>query len=207
MREVLDRRRTPAGEIQLQRRGNHLEIIFNGVFIMASYNGRSEAAMVSEAVRLLGRPPERVVVAGLGMGFTLAEVLSTPGVKRVVLYEVESAVVEWNRGPLAHLNGNSLSDPRVQLVVDDFAGIPGLPKCDMMCVDLDNGPDMPTLPGNSGLYREYSLTRLRDSLETPGVLAFWCPQPHPGFEKALKSVFDEVHGITVGDLVYCAVAR
>lgn len=207
MREVLDRRLTPTGEIQLQRRGNHYEIILNGVFIMASYNGSSEAAMVSEAVCFLGRPPERVVVAGLGMGFTLAEVLSTPGVKRVVLYEVEDAVVEWNRGPLAHLNGGSLSDPRVQLVMDDFTGARGLPKCDMMCVDLDNGPEMLTLPGNSDLYRETGLSRLRDSLKRPGVLALWCPQPHLELEKALKDVFEEVYGITSGDFVYVAVAK
>ena len=110
---TVERLTTPRGELVLRRDGEHHEIVSNGVFLMDTRDGRSERELVRAAVP---GPGARVLIGGLGVGFSLAEALAL-GAAAVTVVEIEPAVVRWNR---THLGGH-LDDPRVTVVVEDLA--------------------------------------------------------------------------------------
>jgi spermidine synthase len=196
-RVVLERVETPHGELQLQRRAAQgrpaYEIILNGVFLMASYNRASAAALGRLALEPLpgdGRPL-RVLVGGLGMGFTLQAVLGCPQVSAVDVVEIDSHVIAWNYAYFGELNGEALRDQRTHLIradlADYLAGNPG--PYDAMTLDTDNGPDWLALEQNARLYDETALRRMGALLKPGGVLAFWGASPAPEFQACLRSVF------------------
>jgi len=120
---VLERTQGLGGEIQLQKRGEHFEIIYNGVFLMATYNGLSERLMVRRALELLGPEREcRVLIGGLGVGYSLQEALLWPRVKAVKVVEIEPAVVRWNRTYLKEINGRALEDRRLAVEEEALEG-------------------------------------------------------------------------------------
>lgn len=210
--EVIERVVTPRGELQLQRRGDAYEVISNGCFLMATYNGDSERAMID-----LGRQwnpgIRRILVGGLGVGYTLRAALDAPDVERVTVVEIEPKVAEWNRGVLAPYNGHALADPRTDLVVDDLAHfLEGEPRpYDLIALDTDNGPDWMVFDANAGLWNADGLDRLERWLAPRGVLAFWSANPAPAFEAMLRQRYREV-GVyevdaalsDIADLVYLA---
>lgn len=210
--EVLERVSTPRGELQLQRRGDAYEVISNGCFLMATYNGRSERAMID--LGLAWNPDiRRVLVGGLGVGYTLRAALDAPGVERVTVVEIEPKVAEWNRGVLAECNGHALDDPRTHLVVDDLAHyLDGAPRpYDLIALDTDNGPDWTVFAQNAALWSPAGLDRLERWLAPRGVLAFWSANPAPAFEALLRRRYGQV-GVypvkaalsAVDDVVYLA---
>ncbi|MCL6450343.1 MAG: hypothetical protein K6T75_03510 [Acetobacteraceae bacterium] len=245
---TVDRVSGRRGELVLQRRGAAFEIVYNGVLLMASYNGASEAAMARIAYRrwegagggrsrpgggrnpaaALGCSPAasgpnppvsgaaavrhcgpgegrgvRVLVGGLGMGYTLAAALDLPGVERVDVVELEPAVLAWNRGPLRGLNGGRLDDPRVRLWLADLSETPRLPRevrgCDLLLVDVDNGPERTVLASNRRLYRPRGLLALARLLARGGVLAFWCPGLSPALALRLWRTLGHVVRVPVPD--------
>jgi spermidine synthase len=126
-RIVLARHTTPTGEIQLQQRpladgALAFEIIVDGVFLMASYNQASERAVARYALDALPdvQAGLRLLVGGLGMGFTLQQALSNEHVAAVDVVEISPHIVEWNYTYFAPLNGHALVDPRVNLLQDDL---------------------------------------------------------------------------------------
>lgn len=191
--EVIERVTTPRGELQLQRRGDAYEVISNGCFLMATYNGPSERALID-----LGQQwqPElrRVLVGGLGVGYTLRAALDAPGVEQVTVVEIEPKVAEWNRGVLAPHNGHALDDPRTDLVVadlNDFLG--GQPRpYDLIALDTDNGPHWTVFDRNEGLWSPEGLDRLERWLSPDGVLAFWSANAAPPFEAILRQRYRKV---------------
>lgn len=191
--EVIERVVTPRGELQLQRRGEAYEVISNGCFLMATYNGDSEKEMIA-----LGRRwnPEtrRILVGGLGVGFTLRAALDAPGVERVTVVEIEEKVAQWNRGVLAPVNGHALDDPRTDLVVADLNQfLDGEPQpYDLIALDTDNGPEWMVFDANAGLWSAGGLDRLERWLAPGGVLAFWSANPSEPFEAMLRSRYAEV---------------
>lgn len=210
--EVIERVTTPRGELQLQRRGEHYEVISNGCFLMATYNGESERALIDLA-RQWQPAISRVLVGGLGVGFTLRAALDAPGVTRVTVVEIEEKVAEWNRGPLAGVNGHALADPRTRLVINDLARfLEGEPEpCDLIALDTDNGPDWTVFAENDRLWSEAGLGRLEAWLAPGGVLAFWSANPAPAFEALLRRRYREVGAYPVraalseiDDVVYLA---
>lgn len=210
--EVIERVTTPRGDLQLQRRSEHYEVISNGCFLMATYNGDSERALV-ELARQWQPALRRVLVGGLGVGFTLRAALDAPGVEQVTVVEIEAKVAEWNRGPLAAVNGHALDDPRTHLVVDDLARfLEGEPEpYDLIALDTDNGPDWTVFEENGRLWSEAGLGRLEAWLAPGGVLAFWSANPAPAFEALLRRRYREVGAYPVraalseiDDVVYLA---
>jgi spermidine synthase len=123
VREIIHRQSGKCGEIQLQRRSAGVyEIIYNGIFLMASYNDHSEKVLAKSAIQRLNQKVGgyHIVVGGLGMGFTLQEVLACSRVSRVVVTEIEEVIIDWNRGYFREFNGGALDDPRAVLIHSDF---------------------------------------------------------------------------------------
>ncbi|MGH2437876.1 MAG: spermine/spermidine synthase, partial [bacterium] len=140
-REVLERLSTATGDWQLQQRDGHYEIICNGVFLMASYNRESSRSLAAAALERVKGAQLRVVVGGLGIGYTAGAVLEDPRVRSLDLVEVEPVVVRWHREYFAPLTGRPLDDARTNLIVADLAQLTLPPGAlDLMLLDTDNFP-------------------------------------------------------------------
>lgn len=209
--EVIERSPASGGDIQLQRRGEHYEIISNGTFLMATYNGESERLLVNAAFEAAAQA-DRVLIGGLGVGFSLAEALSYEGVKNVTVIEIESKVIEWNRTYLAPYSNNSLKDNRTHVIEADL--IDWIRKCeeryDMICLDIDNGPDWTVTESNNSLYEKGSLGLLARLLTPKGAVAFWSASSSCNFLLKLRHIFEEVKELSVpqprgeADYIYAA---
>jgi spermidine synthase len=191
MPEFIDEARTPAGElIRLTRESGKLVVRADGAILMSSGQSHSEILMAEIGCEgLRAKSDARVLVGGLGLGYTLRAALDQVGPRAtVVVSELLEAVVTWNRGPLAHLAGHPLDDPRVQLEVGDLvAYMRSRPApFDALLLDVDHGPDSFTSKGNGALYDRRGLARLRESLRPGGVLVVWSAYDCPAFVKDLK---------------------
>jgi spermidine synthase len=207
---IVDRRQGVNGELVLRRAGPDHEVVANGTFLMDTRDGRSERALVREAVA--GLRAARVLLGGLGVGFSLDEALRAPEVAQVVVVELEPAVVEWGRTHLRPYGGGGLDDPRVHLLVTDLgeAAETLAPGFDTVCLDVDNGPGWLVHERNRGLYDGAGLARLRRLLRPGGRLAVWAAAADAGFEARLRACFDDVRTVTIAvphgpdDVVYVA---
>ncbi|HIE53452.1 MAG TPA: spermine/spermidine synthase [Armatimonadetes bacterium] len=199
-RQILDRRRTENGEIVLWEvllpdRGREYEIVFNGIFLMASYCGHSSEVLVEQALqRCPGVRPLPVLIGGLGMGYSVRAALADERVGEVTVIEIEEVVVEWNRGVLAPLHGEALADRRVRLVRDDFcAFIATTPdRYDVIALDIDNGPTWLVRPANERAYGEETLRHVRTRLTPAGVFAVWAYEEDVAFAARLQRWFPHV---------------
>jgi spermidine synthase len=195
---VLDRVAGVCGELALRRAGADFEIIANGVFLMDTRNGASERLMVT-AVADRMRPGGRLLVGGLGVGFSLRAALDHPRVGEVVVVERERAVIDWNRGPLRARHGDVLADPRVRCVEADL--LTWLPESeknfDGICLDIDNGPEWTVSEGNAALYDDAGLDMIAGALGPGGVLAVWSASASPAFAARLGQRFQAVETLLV----------
>jgi len=196
--EVLDRVDTPRGELVLRRVGNDLEVVSNGVFLMDTRDGRSERALVHQAVAAHGRAQD-LLVGGLGVGFSLVEAVGVVDLVTIVVVEIEPVLVGWHRTHLADRTAEALADPRVHLevadVADHLAACPG--AYDVVCLDVDNGPDWTVTEANAGLYGAEGLDRCLAALRPGGVLAVWSANAAPTYEALLRAYLDDVQVLTV----------
>lgn len=202
----------PHGELVLRRVGDDYEIISNGVFLMDTRNGESERLLLSAACDRVAGDVD-VLVGGLGVGFTLAEALSRSDVAAVTVVEFLAPVIAWHEGPLRPFSAGGLEDPRVQLVRADLQD--WLPDCgrsfDVVCLDVDNGPDWTVVPDNAALYDDAGIDVAASRLRPGGVLAVWSAASHLDFARRLRRRFDEVVVLDVPvprgepDVVYLAV--
>lgn len=210
--QVIERATTPRGEIQLQRRGEYFEVISNGTFLMATYNGDSERLLVRHALELTSRR-DHVLIGGLGVGFSLQEALLDPTVHTVTVVEIEDKVIEWNRTILAEVSGQALTHPKTRLVHADL--VTWLREThetfDLICLDIDNGPDWRVFDGNASLYDVEGLKALRSRLREGGCLSFWSATPSPDFARLLEEFFGRVESCEVpqahGDPDYIFLVR
>ncbi len=214
-RIILARHTTPGGEIQLQQRplaNGELafEIIVDGVFLMASYNQESERALARCALELLPKTGPglqinsglRLLVGGLGMGFTLQQALSFENVAAVDIVEISPRIIEWNRTYFAPLNGQALSDPRVSLIQEDLvAFLEDRNRRDRryhsILLDVDNGPSWLAYENNAQLYTTEAMQNWSAMLFPGGSLAVWSAQREPEFLERLQATFLRVEEISV----------
>ena len=205
----LDRTDLPLGGVlRLMRRGQEFSIKLGVAELMTSrLFGSEEALATLAAEKLKGRPKPRILIGGLGMGFTLRAALAGFGDDaRIVVAELVPAVVRWGRGPMAELFAGCLDDRRVEIIEADVAALirSAKPRYDAILLDVDNGPEGMTQSVNDQLYSARGLAAARAALTPGGVLAVCSQGPDRDFarrfEKAGYSVEEKkvraggVHG-------------
>lgn len=199
MTDVLDVVAGKSGELILRRAGEDFEVIANGVFLMDTRNGESERLLVSVAADLVPGKA-RMLIGGLGVGYSLRAALDHPGVGEIVVVEREPAVIAWNReGPLKDVHDDALSDKRVTVVEADL--VKWLRRTeerfDALCLDIDNGPEWTVTDGNAALYQNDGLDMLAARLRPGGVLGVWSAEAVPSFAKRMRARFGEVRELKI----------
>jgi spermidine synthase len=187
--ETIERVDTPEGSLELRRRGaRDFLITVAGRVLMTSAAHRSEDALATLACAGLGERA-RVLVGGLGMGYTLRAALDALAASaRVTVVELNPQVVAWCRGPLAVLTDGALGDPRVTVEVGDVA--PALERArglDAVVLDLYEGPHAATQRRDDPLYGTGAIARAGRALGDGGVFAVWSEEADRGFEERLRA--------------------
>jgi spermidine synthase len=189
--ELLGETRTPDGRLMaLTRRGGEYVIHADGKSLMSSRMHGSEEALARFGCRGLAQTANpRVLVGGLGMGFTLRATLDVvPRDADVVVAELVPAVAEWNRGVLGSLASHPLRDPRVRLELSDVGAVlrASTSAFDAVLLDVDNGPAAFTSGGNARLYGDRGLAAASTALRPEGTLAVWSAREDRKFEQRLR---------------------
>lgn len=201
------RAETPRGEVVLRERREEnaptvLELRVNGVFVMDTAETTSERALANAALALV--PEVRtVLVGGLGLGFTMHEVLADPRVESCTVVELEQALVDWMRdGTIAH-GPRLLAEERLSVVVGDVAmalAEAAEGQYDLVLLDVDNGPDYLVHDANEALYKQPFLEAAKRA--TGQILVIWSAAPAPQLAAALEQVFGNVtatgYDVTLG---------
>ena len=177
------------GELRLKQRGGEFSIMLGANELMNSrLSGSEEALATLSWERIKAHPKPRVLIGGLGMGFTLRAALAVlPGDASVTVAELVPAVVAWARGPMAEVFKGCLDDPRVGIHEGDVGEAirAGKGGYDAILLDVDNGPDGLTRKSNDRLYDFAGLRAARDALRRGGVLAVWSSGQDPAFTRRL----------------------
>jgi spermidine synthase len=183
------------GEIVLYERDGAYFIRVNGLELMTSRAHGSEEDLARLTLSKIPGKEPKVLVGGLGMGFTLRAVLDVvPMSAKVMVAEILAVVVAWNLAELAHLAHSPLEDPRVAVVERDVAEIiaSGPSAFDAVLLDVDNGPAALTVAKNERLYSSEGLAAIRRCLRPGGVLGVWSADPDRAFERRLAKAGFEV---------------
>jgi spermidine synthase len=200
--ELLAQTLSPDGIVlKLLRRGDEYLILADGATLMSSRTHGSEEALATFAcqrARTMQRPS--VLIGGLGMGFTLRAALDfLPPHATVVVAELVSTVVDWNRGPLGPLAAHPLNDKRVRVDARDVAVTLASTRAhfDAILLDVDNGPAAFTASHNSALYNNRGIAAAHTALKPNGLLAVWAAQDDRKFAQRLRQAgFDvQVHRV------------
>jgi spermidine synthase len=198
-RVVLERIMSPGGELVLSRRGDEYAIRVAGIELMSSRDHSSEDELGRAAVARLEATSPRVLIGGLGMGFTLRAALDAlPATAHVEVVEIVPDVVRWNRGVLAKLAGEPLADPRVEVIEADVAHVirKATDRYDAIVLDVDNGPDA-VYEGNAALYKRNGLAAAKAALVPGGWLAVWSSFRSSTFTTWLREVGFAVDLVTM----------
>ncbi|WP_395656808.1 spermidine synthase [Nocardioides sp.] len=190
------------GELVLrERREEHaptaVELRANGVFVMDTLETSTEQALASAALAQVA-DPRAVVVGGLGLGFTMHEVLADHRVEKCAVVEIEQALVDWMRDGTVPHGPALLADQRVTVVVADIAvALAEAPRAsyDLILLDVDNGPDQLVHDTNAVLYEELFLETARRVLRRGGALAVWSASQTHALEQTMKTVFGNAEAL------------
>ncbi|MDY0169775.1 MAG: hypothetical protein RBS80_24740 [Thermoguttaceae bacterium] len=195
---------TDMGTLMLRRRWSPalerdvFEMTLDGKLMMSSAVTVSEQALARHALALLPDRPLRVLVGGLGFGFTALATLAEARVRELTIIERLGSVIAWHRSGVLPWSGELTADPRVKIVEGDFfAAVAGEPepddRHDAIVIDIDDSPSLLWHDRHAAFYEPRSLAALHRNLQPGGVLALWCAT-HPGepFIKTVKTVFATV---------------
>lgn len=190
--ERLGEATAPDGTVlTLYRRDGAYSIRIGGVELMSTRRFHSEERLAELACEgLADRPDARVLIGGLGFGYTLRAALrALHREARVVVAEIVPEIVEWNRNPDFALASDALADPRVETLLADVADVlrDRRGEFDAVVLDVDNGAQALTTEGNAGLYRRRGVDRAVAALRPGGRLAYWSADEDPRFVALLRS--------------------
>lgn len=195
--ELLGEAHAPDGTLlTLHRHDGSYVLRVDGIELMSSRRSNSEVRLAQLACEpLQGREGVRVLIGGLGLGFTLVEALRLLGPDAsIVVVEIVQAVIDWNRDPRFALAGAALEDPRVTVACADVAAVmaenPG--AYDAVMLDVDNGAESLTTSGNAHLYADAGIRQAVAALRPGGTLAYWSASADTRFLKALRRAGLEV---------------
>jgi spermidine synthase len=219
--QTIDKIDTGENFLELRKRSERdFLLLVNGRVLMNSSANRSELTLGEHACRLVvDRPRPRVLIGGLGMGFTLRAALDVlPPDARVVVAELNPVVVKWCCGPLADLTKSAASDPRVSIETDDVAAViigasrKGAERYDAIIIDLYVGPGVDTDEHYDPFYGSLALQTTAHALTPGGIFAVWGENPDAAFEKRLSSARFTVERLRPGrgglrHVVYVATKR
>jgi spermidine synthase len=219
--QTIDKIDTGENFLELRKRSERdFLLLVNGRVLMNSSANRSELTLGEHACRLVvDRPRPRVLIGGLGMGFTLRAALDVlPSDARVVVAELNPVVVKWCCGPLADLTKSAASDPRVLIETDDVAAViigasrRGAERYDAIIIDLYVGPGVDTDEHYDPFYGSLALQTTAHALTPGGIFAVWGENPDAAFEKRLSSARFTVERLRPGrgglrHVVYVATKR
>lgn len=197
----LDSAKIPGGseELRLKRRGSEFSIMLGANELMNSrLSGSEEALARLSCAKIRNRRQPKMLIGGLGMGFTLRSALSELDADAtIVVAELVPAVIAWARGPMAELFAGCLDDPRVEIREADVADLIAAGKAayDAMLLDVDNGPDGLSRSENDRLYSVRGLSAARTALKPGGALAVWSAHPDRGFAARLRQSGFEVEEV------------
>lgn len=188
---------TADGLLELRQRGaRDFMISVDKRVLMTSTFTRSERALAElGCAPIAGRRRPRVLIGGLGLGYTLRATLDAlPADARVVVAELNPVVIRWCQGPAAVLSGDALADPRVEVVAGDVtarirqvARDPKRPRFDAILFDLYVGPGAAPRGREDPLYGRTILGHTREALDAGGVFAVWSENPDAAFESRLRA--------------------
>lgn len=204
-RETIGTAQVPGGEeLALVSHGRDFIIMLGRGELMSTRMRFSEEQLAELTLARLGKADPHLLIGGYGMGFTLRAALARIGPQgRVTVAELVPEILEWARGPMAELTGESLEDPRLTLEICDVAALiddaaDGTSEgYDAILLDVDNGPDGLVRADNNRLYSRTGLARARDALKPGGVLAIWSAARDPMFTRRLKDARLEVEVLEV----------
>lgn len=181
-------------ELRLLRRNDEFSIKIagkTGELMNSRLHGSEDALAELACEQINTRSQARVLIGGLGMGFTLAAALKTLGADaEAVVAELVADVVEWNRGPMGMAAGFPLNDPRTTISVGDVGALLRSEKqaFDAIMLDVDNGPEGLTRKENDWIYSPRGLEAAQEALRPDGVLAIWSAGRDPAFTERLRRV-------------------
>jgi spermidine synthase len=186
----VDKTLTPDGKtISLDEHDGSYTIRVNGAELMSTRRHASEEKIAELAcAHVRGKRRARILIGGLGFGFTLKAALSAVSPDAtVVMAEMLAAVIAWNRNPAFHLAADAMADPRVIVLQQDVADVIREARggFDSIILDVDNGPIALSAVGNERLYDHTGLRLARRALRKAGCVAFWSAAPDPAFERRL----------------------
>ena len=199
-RETIATAQIPEGdELTLVSHGRDFIIMLGRDELMGTRMQYSEEQLAVLTLERVSAPAPRVLIGGYGMGFTYRAALAAlPDKGSVTVAEVVTDILDWAKGPLQHLTGETLGDPRGEVVLCDVAALIDdandgtCEKFDAILLDVDNGPDGIVRDGNERLYSRTGLGKARDALNPGGILAVWSAAPDHKFTKRLKDAGFEV---------------
>lgn len=194
------RAESPRGEVVLRERRDPeagpaapvvLELRVNGVFVMDTLETSSELGLATVALNQ-GTHPRAVLVAGLGLGFTVHAVLADARVQRLVVVEIEDALVRWMRDGTVPHGPSYLADERLKVVTADIRTVitEARPESyDLVLLDVDNGPGFLVYDENTEVYQRGFLGRVSTALRAGGALVVWSAAESPQLRAELQEVF------------------
>jgi spermidine synthase len=203
--QLLDCVDTEEGSLELHSRGDtDFLIVVDGRVLMQSVAHRSEIELAVVACRPLAQARRpRVLIGGLGMGYTLRAALDElPSTAEVTVAEITARIVDWCRGPLGPLTRCAVDEPRVQLQIGDVADViaktPATARWDAIVLDLYEGPYVATQRPDDPLFGKAALRRTLDALAPGGTLSIWSEDHEQAFERRLRSLATDVELISSG---------
>lgn len=203
--ELIDVAELPdGGQLRLLRRGDDYSIRFGDNELMGNQVRHSEEALATLVCQRLVSPDSRILIGGLGMGFTLgAARRSLPSTAMITVAELIPKIATWANGPLAHIFGDSLADPRVTLQMDDVHNVidRGKAAFDAILLDVDNGPDGLIHLANERLYCNWGLRAAHAALKPQGILAIWSAYTDADFVTRLEAAGFAVEEVSVAAVV------